>query len=260
MRYLVFDTETTGLDRSSRIVEIAWIVLELRGSYWHVASRYNQLLKPVDFVIPDSPYHSVTHARASATGVLWSHVARALERDLPGATCMAYNIAFDRSFLQLELARADEHTALRAFLACAQMCMIPAVKTHYDIKRGYKLAQIHERLFGEQFTAHVAINDVLACTRVYWRIVHGVDLGLECARAHPWDVCGARASDHAGVCMYNEPGVAWPVAVHLYMVHEDAYVIALDARDTHQLVCTTYVATGVSIADLNHSFRCMYDY
>src|SRR6185436_10750455 len=73
--YLFFDTETTGLSRESRMVQIAWV---LCGHDGEEISRACHIIRPEGFSIPRdaTAIHGITTERAMAQGI---PLAEALE-------------------------------------------------------------------------------------------------------------------------------------------------------------------------------------
>lgn len=95
-RFVIFDTETTGFDRSDEIVSIG--VIDQHGKV-----ILDTLIKPLQ-PIPNSERHGITDAmveRAPTFPQVYPQIARALE----GKLVLAYNSAFDWRMLNQDCAR-----------------------------------------------------------------------------------------------------------------------------------------------------------
>ncbi|ENN94080.1 DNA polymerase III subunit epsilon [Bartonella bovis] len=107
MREIIFDTETTGLDKDSdRIIEIGCIEMidrYLTGRQFHV------YLNPQGVIIPDEvvAIHGLTNERLK-NEKKFQDIADEFLEFINGATMVAHNASFDISFLNAELGRINK--------------------------------------------------------------------------------------------------------------------------------------------------------
>ncbi|WP_074381197.1 DNA polymerase III subunit epsilon [Bartonella doshiae] len=107
MREIIFDTETTGLDKErDRIIEIGCVEMVdryLTGRQFHV------YLNPQGVIIPDEvvAIHGLTNERLKNEKSFSDIVDEFLEF-IDGATMIAHNASFDIGFLNAELGRANK--------------------------------------------------------------------------------------------------------------------------------------------------------
>ncbi|MET3559508.1 DNA polymerase-3 subunit epsilon [Bartonella japonica] len=107
MREIIFDTETTGLDKDKdRIIEIGCVEMVdryLTGRQFHV------YLNPQGVIIPDEvvEIHGLTNERLKNEKI-FSDIADEFLEFINGATMIAHNASFDIGFLNAELGRVNK--------------------------------------------------------------------------------------------------------------------------------------------------------
>ncbi|KEG21269.1 DNA polymerase III subunit epsilon [Bartonella bacilliformis] len=107
MREIIFDTETTGLDKDNdRIIEIGCVEMVdryLTGRQFHV------YLNPQGVIIPDEvvAIHGLTNERLKDEKK-FDDIADELLEFIDGAMMIAHNANFDISFLNAELKRVNK--------------------------------------------------------------------------------------------------------------------------------------------------------
>ncbi|WP_019223058.1 DNA polymerase III subunit epsilon [Bartonella rattaustraliani] len=107
MREIIFDTETTGLDKNKdRIIEIGCVEMidrYLTGRQFHV------YLNPQGVIIPDEvvAIHGLTNERLKNEKSFSDIVDEFLEF-INGATMIAHNASFDIGFINAELGRVNK--------------------------------------------------------------------------------------------------------------------------------------------------------
>ncbi|WP_375703187.1 DNA polymerase III subunit epsilon [Bartonella sp. AD13SXNS] len=107
MREIIFDTETTGLDKEKdRIIEIGCVEMVdryLTGRQFHV------YLNPEGVIIPDEvvAIHGLTNERLKNEKSFSDIVDEFLEF-INGATMIAHNASFDIGFINAELKRVNK--------------------------------------------------------------------------------------------------------------------------------------------------------
>lgn len=211
MKYIVFDTETTGLPERksydvyypytqlekyefSRLVSIAWAVYDGGEK---IVSRYF-IIKPVGFTINNSSkateIHGITKEIAEEQGVDIHTVFLALLGDIDVEhlhTLVAHNLEFDWHILLSEISRTSrgKNSQEKVRVADDLLKLVLSLKKHCTMKMGTSVVKIphryarsgwkypsmqelHEHLFGEQFTnAHNAEADMVACNACYQRLI-----------------------------------------------------------------------------------------
>ncbi|WP_336293762.1 DNA polymerase III subunit epsilon [Bartonella sp. CB169] len=107
MREIIFDTETTGLDKEKdRIIEIGCIEMVDR---YLTGRRFHVYLNPQGVIIPDevAAIHGLTNERLK-NEKSFSDIADAFLEFIKGAKMIAHNANFDIGFLNAELGRANK--------------------------------------------------------------------------------------------------------------------------------------------------------
>ena len=182
--YLFFDTETTGIPKNykapvsdlnnwPRLVQIAWLVTDDKGSEIHSAEH---IVKPDGFSIPAdaAKIHGITTDIALERGVAIRAVLDAMVKDIETAQILlAHNMAFDEKILGAELLRAGYPNHVEAkqrrctMQSTTDFCRLPG-------PYGFKwptLNELHLKLFGVSFSgAHRALIDVRACAKCFFEL------------------------------------------------------------------------------------------
>lgn len=183
-KVLIFDLETTGFLNTDRIVQIAWLLLEVQTNALQVLNEKSFDVKPDNFEIKPSEYHFCTHEKNCATGLPWSEIIRTFEADLIQAdTIMSYNISFDYRFLTNECTLYNESGVLDRLKQKTKLCILQLCKSKLrkstDAKLSYKLGKVFEFMFETSFQNHLALSDTYACAEIYSQIMFGKNLNLK---------------------------------------------------------------------------------
>lgn len=102
-RYIVFDTETSGLSRVDRILEIA--AMEFDPAIGKTGRYFHAYINPQKYIPPHlTAIHGITN-QFVANKPLFAEVAQHLIRFIEGATLVAHNAPFDVRFLDSEFER-----------------------------------------------------------------------------------------------------------------------------------------------------------
>jgi DNA polymerase III epsilon subunit-like protein len=197
MKYLVFDTETTGLPLSynasaedvenwPRVIQLAYAVFdddtpdyESLGIAKMIESRVD-LIKPDGWVMPEDKFwidNGFSHEKSLAEGI---SIKEAMENFVAVRSSVdfsiAHNISFDGKILRAEMIRLGITTEFTSKKICTmqsstKFCELP----NANGRGGYKwpkLNELHLKLFGTDFEgAHDAMNDVLACARCFFEML-----------------------------------------------------------------------------------------
>ena len=103
LKTVVVDTETTGLGKFDRIVEIAAITINPQTG--EIIDEFETLVNPERDIGPTS-IHGITPSMVE-TAPTFAEIATALARRLTGAVLVGHNLAFDVRMLQQEYDRLD---------------------------------------------------------------------------------------------------------------------------------------------------------
>lgn len=162
---IVFDTETTGIQRDARLVELA--AVRVRLSDWAVLSEFVRLIRP-DIPIPAqaSAVHGIRDRDVAneqpASAVLELFLAWAALPD--PAPWIAHNAAFDAARVQFELSRAPTLPCPRQRIHCT----LKMARTVWPAGSGllempnHKLGTLVQRLHITARPTHRALTDVYA--------------------------------------------------------------------------------------------------
>lgn len=175
--YLFFDTETTGLNKSSdRVVQIAWLLISKSGQELR---RQNRLIKPSGFAIPPTAekIHGISTVVANRFGVPLREALLDFAKDVDKSkVIIGHNLSFDIAMLRPEFSREsiefrlDEKDMICTMRSSTAWCRLPKL----DGRSGFKwpkLDELYYRLFGRYFEgAHDALADVVATKEVYFEL------------------------------------------------------------------------------------------
>lgn len=167
-RFVIFDTETTGLDfRRDEIIEFSAVVIDIVGGIPQISREYDNLVSL-------TPGNTVPPKITALTGISTQDI---LQRGIPkerlcqdigemlteNTLLLAYNAHFDLSFLFYLLLRNGDPTILKGKDKLDLL-------TVYKDRRSYphKLCNAIEAygLSGKVVNSHRAIDDVLATVAV----------------------------------------------------------------------------------------------
>lgn len=167
-RFLVFDTETTGLDYArDEIIEFSAVVLETQHGQIQVTREYDQLvtLTPGNTIPYDiQKLTGITQEDVLEQGISKQQLCSDIAAMMDGNTLLvAYNAHFDLSFLFYLLLRSGDPMILKGKDKLDLL-------TVYKDRRPYphKLCNAIEAygLTGKVVNSHRAIDDVLATVAV----------------------------------------------------------------------------------------------
>lgn len=184
MKYLFFDTETTGLPKNwkapvtdlnnwPRLVQLAYVVYDEMGNKLKAA---NHIIKPVGFTIPQesTKIHGITQEQALTEGEPLEDVLNSfLSVMKEGCILVAHNIAFDEKILGAEYLRTikrnplDGRPKICTMESTIHFCALPG---NYGFKYP-SMQDLHKKLFDCGFEdAHDAFVDVNAMVRCFFEL------------------------------------------------------------------------------------------
>lgn len=185
--YLIFDIETTGLIickefnvypdyrdmeeyDSSRIVSIAWIVLDKNFT---LIEKKNYIVKRDNFDIKNSKFHGITNAVSDIQGVRFDIIMLDFIEALRKCQMIiAHNILFDFNVIANHLYRYSLFITLMEFMHKHQFCTsiesshvlklsMPHKSTHYKYP---SLQELYSFYYNKKIkNAHNALIDTQAC-------------------------------------------------------------------------------------------------
>jgi DNA polymerase III subunit epsilon len=201
MKYLIFDTETTGLPRDRNgsvddssnwpyVVQVAWMTYDDETNRHTKSSDIIRVSESVVISKESIAVHGIDRARCVREGVPIETVIRKFQRALRGAdVVIAHNLDFDKPLIMAECGR---HSIPHGFCNSKEyyctmkngikLCKLESTnpRTGRTYYRYPKLDALHEKLFGSvPRGTHDALVDVLVCFRCYCKMVRGVDIAAK---------------------------------------------------------------------------------
>ncbi len=184
MKYLFFDTETTGLPKNwkapvsdlnnwPRLVQLAYAIYDDKGVK---LDSGNHIIKPEGYVIPEEStrVHGISQEQALTQGEPLADVLKAFHQKMKESNVLvAHNIAFDEKIMGAEFLRATKNNPMVGRPKICTMestihfCAIPG---NYGLKYP-SMQELHRKLFGCGFEdAHDAFVDVNAMVKCFFAL------------------------------------------------------------------------------------------
>jgi DNA polymerase III alpha subunit (gram-positive type) len=173
MKYLFFDTETTGLPKNydapisdtenwTRLVQIAWIYYDSQSN---IKIERCHIIKPSGFEIPANMIHNITQEKAIAEGISIENVLDDfLYLVWKSNVLIAHNFNFDYKIIACELFRIN-----KVFYDKPYICTMNHTINFFEKRQ--KLPLMYEKLFGKTFeNQHNAQADVRATFECYFKL------------------------------------------------------------------------------------------
>lgn len=187
VRYLFFDTETTGLpidwkapmkqlSNWPRVIQLAWILVDGRHNMELNSGKH--LIYPDGWAVPDGKFwvdNGFNTMQSLAKGIPINDALDMFITDLQEADYLiAHNMSFDHNVLGSEMIRASKK-GKQVVKICTKELSTPVLKLPPNYRGGdYKwpsLAELHHYLFNENFEdAHDAMGDVQALRRCFFEL------------------------------------------------------------------------------------------
>jgi DNA polymerase III epsilon subunit-like protein len=217
MRFLVFDTETTGLPKSKyispstlqqwpHIVQFSYAIYDT--SLNDIILTKDHIIKlPEDILISEdsTKIHGISNQISAKSGVYINDVLSEFFYFLRGVDILiGHNIEFDINMIKVELLRIVNENSLTQekikfykyelhFLtnfkniSCTlkdtiEFCNIQSInKSGKSYLKYPKLSELHEKLFNTTPTnLHNSFNDILVTLRCFMKLKHNIDLIDNC--------------------------------------------------------------------------------
>jgi len=218
MRFLVFDTETTGLPQSKFISPSTlhqWPHI-VQFSYVIYDSSLNDIVESKDYVIkvPKSiliseettKIHGITNEISAKSGIRINEALNEFFYYLRGVDrIIGHNIEFDLNMIKIELLRiinkysiTSEQLKIYKYdlhyltnyknISCTlkdsiKFCNIQLLDKNGNPYLKYpKLIELHEKLFNKTpSNLHNSFNDILVTLRCFMKLQHNIDLNDDCS-------------------------------------------------------------------------------
>jgi DNA polymerase-3 subunit alpha len=182
MNSLIFDTETTGLPNrrlgryynpkntaqydSSRLVEIAWIVMDESGDD---VKRKRYIIFPSDFTVKGTEFHGIDHVQAEKEGKNINMVLDDLLSDLKECdTIVAHNLEFDYNITLSECYRNKRQDVIDEMENKAQYCTMENGREYLGTCKYPKLVELYKNITGLDWNQkHNAMDDTEKCLECY---------------------------------------------------------------------------------------------
>ena len=200
MKFIVFDTETTGLPKKRNadpkethlfpyIVQISWLVFDTSSD--EIITLRDEIVRLPDGVeIPESAtkIHGITQEKMLTDGKNVDGVLREFLHDVDSCTYLvAHNIDFDKTLVEVECIRNGVPKSLLAYSKMEYCTMKQSksfcklVKYNAYFKKNMlkypKLVELHQKLFNSvPKNLHNSLIDVLVCCRCFYSLVFAIDM------------------------------------------------------------------------------------
>ena len=170
---MVLDTETTGLPSSrnpqeldkfnnARLIELGYIIFDKSEKN---IKKYDDLVKPDNFIITNTFIHGITHEQAVKNGKNINQVLDQLTIDLKkvdGIIC--HNISFDMAIILSEAYRLNKLELIEIINSKLHFCSMAIGKKFMTNDKNPKLIELYKFLFNKDFIQeHRALSDCDAC-------------------------------------------------------------------------------------------------
>jgi len=217
MRFLVFDTETTGLPKSKFIgpstleqwpyvVQFSFIIYD--SSLNDIVESKDYIIKlPENISIPEESIkiHNITNELSQKSGLPINQILNEFFYYLRGVDrLIGHNIEFDLNMIKVEMLRiindnliTPEQLKLYKYdlhflnnytnISCTlkdsiEFCNIQIIgKSGKPYLKYPKLIELHEKLFNKlPNNLHNSFNDILVTLRCFMKLNHDIDLNDNC--------------------------------------------------------------------------------
>jgi len=147
LRYIIGDSETTGLSPQARAVELAWIEID---ADLNILSEFSTLIDPGIPIEPGAmAIHGITEEMVAEAPTLEELLSEVLPGPFEGPTTLiAHNVKFDKRFFE------------PIFQVEKTFCSLAFARLNFPEMPNHKLGTVKEFLKLEGGEAHRALGDV----------------------------------------------------------------------------------------------------
>lgn len=182
---LFFDIETTGIPQrpkfntyyppsqfnyydNSRIVEFAYLICDQNGNE---IKRESFVIKPKDFTIKESDFHTINQQLAEEKGLYINDVLDKLNSDLDICEkIVSHNINFDYNVTLSECLRANKKELVSKLEKKYKACTM-------EMSKNRKLINVYNDLFNEKWIqTHTSMDDTEKCCKCYFKMYKNIDV------------------------------------------------------------------------------------
>jgi DNA polymerase-3 subunit epsilon len=179
---MVLDTETTGLPSSknpqeldkfnnARLIELGYIIFDKTGKN---IKKYDNLIKPNNFIITNTHIHGITHENAVKNGNDISQVLDQFLLDLnnvDGIIC--HNISFDMAIILSEAYRINKIELIKLINKKLHFCSMAVGKKFMKNDKNPRLIELYKFLFNKDLIQeHRALSDCEACLDCFLSMIY----------------------------------------------------------------------------------------
>lgn len=164
--YVVFDTETTGLNAAEHtIIEIA--AVKMKGS--EIVAEWTELIDPQLEIGPKTTeITGITNEMLRGKDTL-DVVLRQFKEFTGNAILVAHNAEFDKAFINACAKRIGMEPWNNAFLDT-----LPLARMMYKGMRNYRLGSLAKKFNVELINAHRALDDTVALAHVFQQMLKDI--------------------------------------------------------------------------------------
>jgi len=211
MKFLVYDTETTGLPQSKyvkmslvdlwpHVVQFSYIIYD---SEKNKLEKNDQIIKIPENVIMSEDnisLHGITNEMSSSSGVSINNVIEEFLNSIERVDLIiGHNLEFDLNMLKIEIMRIIKDTTNEemkkkyqekliklgnydkyycTMKTTVDLCKLPSPNKKYGDQYKYpKLDELHNHLFGiKPLKLHNSLNDVIITFRCFYKLKYDQDI------------------------------------------------------------------------------------
>jgi len=211
MKFLVYDTETTGLPQSKHVkmsivdlwphvVQFSYIIYD---SETNKLEKNDQIIKiPENIIMTEEniSLHGITNEMSSTCGVNITNVIQEFLNNIEHVDLIiGHNLEFDLNMLKIEMMRIIKDTTNEeikkkyqekliklgsydksycTMKTTVDLCKLPSVyKKNKDQYKYPKLDELHNHLFGmKPLKLHNSLNDVMITLRCFYKLKYDQDI------------------------------------------------------------------------------------
>jgi DNA polymerase III epsilon subunit-like protein len=179
---MVLDTETTGLPSSknpqeldkfnnARLIELGYIIFDKTEKN---IKKYDNLIKPNNFIIKNTHIHGITHENAVKNGKDINQVLDQFLLDLKNVDgIICHNISFDMSIILSEAYRLNKLELIELVNQKLHLCSMAIGKKFMKNDKNPRLIELYKFLFNKDLIQeHRALSDCQACLDCFLSMIY----------------------------------------------------------------------------------------